>query len=585
MLFIQPLEISSIGREDQMLEELHIQNYALIDSLSVEFSKGFNVLTGETGAGKSIIVGALAFLLGSKADTQVIRAGSEEAVVSSIIYIDPKNTKARAWCRERDILLEDERLHLRRILKTNGRSTSYVQGSPIARADLESLTTSIFDIHGQHEHQALFQLEAHREYLDSFAGLNAEVGEFNELYNDISILRKEISNIRESEKNRQERLEYLQYSIEEIELAELKIGESEELEAESDKLSSFEKLSSLLEGTNQMAWEGEAASLELIRKIKSFMEQAQILDPSLASIAKRFSDIFYDLEDSCDLLRAYRDTLIFDPLRLETIEQRLAHIFKLKKKFGNSEKEILNWKEQALGEFEELQNLEANVETKQKTISIKEKELVQRAYQLSEKRKRAGEELSQKITAILKTLGMAKASFVIVVSDRNSSTAQKTFGPWGADVVEFFISPNIGEAQRPLKKIASGGELSRVMLAIKTITAFNDSVQAMVFDEIDTGIGGEVALSVAEHLHNLGALKQVFCITHLATIAVRADNHLKVEKQADGGRTLTSVHSLDRGARKTEIARMLSGNMHDEAALAHAEELLEKDYSKTIKGK
>ncbi len=556
-----------------MLEELIVKDYALIDRLSVEFDDGLNILTGETGAGKSIIVGALSFLLGGKADTDIVRTGSEEASVAAVIRYDAANGEVGEWLAAHDIGNEDGRILLRRTLKRNGRGSAYVQDVPVTRNDLAEFTALLFDIHGQHEHQALLKAESHRKYLDRFAGIESEVAEFTARFQALAEKKKAAEAAAEAERGRDERIELLGYAVEEIAKAEVKSGESAGLEAEAKRLADFEKLAALVSGAAGALFEDELSSLSQLRRAKAQTEGAANIDPSLEATARRISDLFYEIEDASDQLRSYRDDLRYDPQRLEAVEERLAVLYRLKKKYGADEDAVLQYRIDAEAEMDALQRIAEDRANLEAEIAALERDVGKRAAELSAKRSAAAATLGSKITAILGTLGMPKARFSISVTPKGQGAA-RVCGPWGSDDVEFLISPNLGESERPLVRIASGGELSRVMLAVKTVLAAADTVETLVFDEIDTGIGGEVALAVGEHLAGLGTAKQIFCITHLATIAVRADNHLKVAKKVEGERTVTSLSVIAAEKRREEIARMLAGDAAGNAALAHADELL-----------
>lgn len=557
-----------------MLEELIIQDYALIDTLHISFEGGLNILTGETGAGKSIIVGALGFILGSKVDTDIIRTGREEVRVSAILSVDPRNVEALSWLTDHGIEPEEGKVILRRNLKQNGRGSMFIQNVPVTRNDLADFTSLLFDIHGQHEHQLLLKRESHRRYLDRFGGIEEEVLQFNRVFTTLSEKRKLLESSRSSERDRQARMEMLSYAIEEIGKAQLRLGESEELEQESRRMGAHEKLASYVETACELLFEGDASCLAALRRVRSSLEGALSIDSTLASLAEGINSTYYDLEDWADQLRTYRNNLTFDPRRLEEIEERLALLYRLKKKYGATEEEILGYKQKAEEELDHLAHFEENRAALEAEIASLEREVIQRARSITQKREKAAEELSAKITAILASLGMSRSRFAVSVLPKTQGSDSLLCGPYGAEDIEFFISPNPGEPLKELSRIASGGELSRVMLAIKTILAHSDTVETLVFDEIDTGIGGEVALAVGEHLAQLGKIKQIFCITHLASIAVRADNHLKVEKSVVGDRTVTTVRPLSDGERKEEIARMLSGDSSAGVALAHAEELL-----------
>jgi DNA repair protein RecN (Recombination protein N) len=586
-----------------MLEELSIRNYALIDSLSISFENGLTILTGETGAGKSIVVGALSFLLGAKAESAVIRGGADEASVSAVISIDKHNKDALDWLASRDIEAEDNRLTVRRVIKNSGRGSIWIQGSPFSRGELAEFMSFLFDLLGQHAHQSLLSKDNHRRCLDRFAGLEEDVLAFNRVFKELAEKRKSLENSLVSERDKNARIELLTFSIDEIDKAALKSGESRELEAESARLAAFEKLLGSVETAAAALFDGEASVLSLSRKARSGIDAAAAIDAGLSGLQQRLSAVYYEAEDLSGELRSYRDSLTFDPARLEAVEERLALIQRLKKKYKTSaaagesavtgafsvEDVILAYRNSAAAEIEALSASEENRERQREAISALERDIARQAAALTVKRKAASEKLACRISEILGSLGMPGAIFSVNLAPKGplpGSQADIVCGPWGADDVEFMLAPNKGERARELRLAASGGELSRVMLAIKTAlaspqqldfgdSAWIDGAETLIFDEIDTGIGGEVAIAVGEYLQRIGGVKQIFCVTHLAVIACRADNHLKVEKNSAGGRTLTSVRALPSGERRNEIARMLAGG-NGETALAHACELLEK---------
>ncbi|MDR0656125.1 MAG: DNA repair protein RecN [Treponema sp.] len=570
-----------------MIEELTVKNFALIDSLSLSFQGAFNVLTGETGAGKSIIVGALSFLLGGKADTDVIRTGSEEASVSALVSVDSGNTEAAGWLKSRDIETEDGPLIIRRNIKSSGRNSIFIQSTPVTRTDLAEFMSFLFDLHGQHSHESLLKKETHRRYLDRFASLDEEVRDFGRVFTGLTEKKRILEASLSSEKERENRIEMLSFAAEEIGKAAVKPGEIAELETEARRLGDFEKLAGFVNSGAAVLFDEELSVLALVRKARNALDNASAIDEDLQGIQKRIEALYYEAEDIAAEFRSYRDGLRYDPKRLEEVEERLALLFRLKKKYaqGNAagissdstEEAILAYREDALAEIEELSNAAENRDKLKAEISLLEKDIVSRAAALGSKRSAAAVSLSEGITAILKRLGMPNARFSATVQKRRreGDSGGLVYGPWGADEVEFLISANAGEPLKDLSRIASGGELSRVMLAIKTVLAASDNLETLVFDEIDTGIGGEVALAVGEYMAKIGEIKQIFCVTHLASIAVRADNHLKVEKKTEGGRTFTGVSELGKEERRVEIARMLAGDA-GEAALAHADDLILK---------
>ncbi|MCL2007874.1 MAG: DNA repair protein RecN [Treponema sp.] len=576
-----------------MIEEISIRNFALIDSLTLSFDKGFTVLTGETGAGKSIIVGSLSFLLGAKADVDIIRTGSNEASVSAIIYIDDKNTDALSWLSEREIELDDSRLSVRRTIKSTGRSSIFIQSASMTRNDLEVFMGFLFDLHGQHNHESLLRKDTHRVYLDRFSALEDKVKDLNRVFIELSEKRKALEALFTNERDREARLEILNYAIEEITKAAPKIGEIKELESESSRLGDFEKLSGHVNSGASSLFDDDPSLLTLARRSRAAMENASSIDGSLSPLLKRLEDLYYEAEDISSEFRDYRNSLSYDPKRLEEVEERLSLLYKLRKKYrpsGNSisdssssdESGVLKYMTEAALEIEALSGAVENQTIIKNQIAGLEKDLTSKASFLSAERKEGAKKLNKGITEILKRLGMPNAAFSAQVLSKGKDRGF-VCGPYGADDIEFMFSANTGEPLKDLSRIASGGELSRVMLAIKTILCGNgdSGAETLVFDEVDTGIGGEVALSVGEYLSLIGKEKQIFCVTHLASIAVRADNHLLVQKKVDRKdaqsieRTITGITSLYAEERRLEIARMLAGDSGD-AALAHADELLAK---------
>ncbi|GHT97142.1 DNA repair protein RecN [Spirochaetia bacterium] len=563
-----------------MLEEISVRNYALIESLTLSFENGLNILTGETGAGKSIIVGALSFLLGAKADTEVIRTGADEAGVSAVVSVREDNHDAAEWLAGRDISPEDGRVIIRRSIKAAGRGSIYIQQAPVTRAELAEFMALLFDLHGQHAHESLMRKESHRRYLDRFAALEVETAAFNRVFMELADKKKALEASITSERDRDMRLEVLRYAVEEISQAAPKNGETQELENEAQRLGDFEKLAEQVNTAASAFFDNDVSVISLARKSRSAMDSAAAIDAGLGAMQKRMEDLYYEAEDLAEEFRSYRADLTYEPERLEEVEERLALLYRLKKKYAPQttapgiEAAILAYQAQAEAEIEALTGSAENREKLKTQIGALEREVTKRAASITEKRRAGALKLGEGITGIIANLGMPNARFQAAVQPKGMGPNGLICGPWGAEDVEFLISANAGEPLKELSRIASGGELSRVMLAIKTVLAGADTIETLVFDEIDTGIGGEVALSVGDYLSKIGRLKQIFCVTHLASIAVRADNHLMVEKHSSGGRTLTTVSVLKTGKRREEIARMLAGDAGGSAALAHADALL-----------
>ena len=429
-----------------MLEELSIRNYALIDSITLAFRPGFNVLTGETGAGKSIIVGSLSFLMGGKMDTDVIRSGCDEASVSAVISINKNNTDVTQWLKTRDIDCDEDTVIIRRNIKTTARGSIFIQNIPVTRQDLSEFMGLLIDLHGQHNHESLLRKESHRRFLDRFAGIENEVRSFSSLFLELTEKRKTLESSLKSDREREERLELLNYAAEEIENAKIQAGEIRELEMEAQKLSDFEKLigfiktaaDCFIDGDKGAGVKGEAERLQsvlnLARRAKNALDSACTVDSSLGEISTRFENLYYEAEDIAGDFRAYRDSLSFDPERLEEVNERLSLLYKLKKKYvkssetgGNDEEAILNYMTEAKSEIETLGSAEENREKLKTAISALEKNVVAKAQILKEKRTAASLKLSPLITGILKNLGMPNAGFHVSVTQRVNESGQPSF--------------------------------------------------------------------------------------------------------------------------------------------------------------
>lgn len=558
-----------------MLEDLAIKDFALIESVSLDFGSGLNILSGETGAGKSILIGAITFLLGGKAGPDSIRTGAETARVSGTVFLEKTALSARNWLNEKGIDVENDRVMLRRTIRDNGKTGTWIQDIPVTRAELAEFTAFIVDIHGQHDHQSLFRLDEHRRFLDSFAGISEEVAVFTRLYTELAARRTSFDDLNTSEAERNRRREILEFGIDEITKAAIQLNEEELLAAEESRLTQHERLFSMVDFMVE-ALLGSEGTVHALKRVMSNFESVTAIDSSLESGRDRLESSFYEVEDIAEALRRYRDGLIYDPARLETIQERLSILYKLKKKYGATEAEVLEWSKAAERELEQLSGWESNRVEIEREIAEREKEVYRAGTELSEKRKRASSALEKGVEGVLSSLGMGGTKFNVSIELRPGTSTIQRSGPYGFDTIEFLISANPGEPLRPLAKIASGGELSRVMLALKTVLTSADETGTLIFDEIDTGIGGEVALSIGKHLKELAKAKQVLCITHLASIAAHADRHIKIEKRIMEGRTLTGATGIEGRARIEEVARMLAGDGFSDASVRHAEELVAK---------
>ncbi|MGP1511629.1 MAG: DNA repair protein RecN [Treponema sp.] len=563
-----------------MLEDLTIKDFAIIDQITIEFSKGFTVLSGETGAGKSILIGALSFLLGGKAEVSQIRSGSGEASVSGTFLLDNPDPEMKSWLTEHGIEAENNRVLLRRFIRLNGKSGAWIGSVPATRSDLAEFSAFLIDIHGQHEHQSLMKVSEHRKFLDSRAGITDEVRAFTSLYTSLIEKRRILEQLNSDDGERLRKIDMYTFAVKEISDANLKDGEDENLAEEEARLASYEKLYSGIESVREMLDGSEESAVPLLKRIRRENQTIAALDKTIAALDTRLENAFYELSDIAEEFNSYSQKLVYDPARLAEVQERLSLIYDLKKKYASSQSaplsEIFDYLEKAQTMLEQLGSGAQNKEALAEEIAELEKRVYIAAKKISEKRQNIGSILSNEVSNILKTLGMGNARFSVNITEKAGSNVEQRCGPFGMDNIEFLISANAGSPLLPLARIASGGELSRVMLALKTIFARIDTVPTLVFDEIDTGIGGEVAVAVGSHLKKLAASRQIFCITHLASIAVYADNQIKIEKGIEEGKTSSHVREVRGEERAAEIARMLSGDSDSEQSLEHARSMLEK---------
>lgn len=563
-----------------MLEDLTIKDFAIIDQITIEFSKGFTVLSGETGAGKSILIGALSFLLGGKAEVSQIRSGSGEASVSGTFLLDNPDPEMNSWLTEHGIEAENNRVLLRRFIRLNGKSGAWIGSVPATRSDLAEFSAFLIDIHGQHEHQSLMKVSEHRKFLDSRAGITEEVRAFTSLYTSLIEKRRILEQLNSDDGERLRKIDMYTFAVKEIYDANLKDGEDENLTEEEARLASYEKLYSGIESVREMLDGSEESAVPLLKRIRRENQTIAALDKTIAALDTRLENAFYELSDIAEEFNSYSQKLVYDPARLAEVQERLSLIYDLKKKYASSQSaplsEIFDYLEKAQTMLEQLGSGAQNKEALAEEIAELEKRVYIAARKISEKRQNTGSILSNEVSNILKTLGMGNARFSVNITEKAGSNVEQRCGPFGMDNIEFLISANAGSPLLPLARIASGGELSRVMLALKTIFARIDTVPTLVFDEIDTGIGGEVAVAVGSHLKKLAASRQIFCITHLASIAVYADNQIKIEKGIEEGKTSSHVREVRGEERAAEIARMLSGDSDSEQSLEHARSMLEK---------
>ena len=556
-----------------MLNELHIQNYVLIEQLTMHFRPGFNVLSGETGAGKSILLGALSLILGEKADHTVIRSGCAECVVSAL-YTVGEDTAAGAWIAQHGVSLEMGQLLIRRIIKQSGRGGVFIQSTPATLQDLAALTNVLIDIHGQHTHQSLLHTNAHRVMLDDYSHAGGAVQQIAQCHAALRTLKTRYDAMQARQNTHTHERELLQHAVKEIRDAALQPGEEEEIQQEVRILSQSENLQSLLKESAQLLGGSRGGILEQQQKVRIIMEQVGRINPALVKQSERLDSAYYEIEDVAQIVSEEMRNARYDPQQLQQHQQRLDTISLLQSKYGQSIEKINAYAQQAEEQIRELESWAENKHAIEEEMKEVQGTLMAHAYALSKTRTAQAQVLEQKIVPILHNLGITNADFRISVTQKKNAEGVLLCGAHGIDTVEFLIRTNSGEPLRGLAKIASGGEISRVMLALKTIFAESDQIHTMIFDEIDSGIGGVVARAVGTHLKMLAEHKQVLCVTHTASIAAYADHHLCVAKGERDERTVTDVRAVTGQEREREIARMLAGDMKAEESLSYAKKLL-----------
>ncbi len=555
-----------------MIEELYIKNYALIDETRVLFAGKLNILTGETGAGKSVLIGALGLVLGNKADSTAIRTGCDEAEVTGVFHNTSEDI--RSWLEEHDLDPGEDSLIIRRKIRSTGRGSVYIQSRPFTLADLSELGRLLVDVHGQHDHQSLFYIDQHRRFLDKSGKLEEMNRRVQGLFNALKDKSAEIDELKAAQENREKEIELLQYAVNEIDEADLKEGEEEELRKVLKRMDQAQELYSVIDGLTDLLSENRGGALSALSKAQPLMDRLTEMESEQAGLKSRYNDAFYELEDIAQSLAGMGDQISYTPAEKEALEDRLAVIKRISRKYGPGFDEVQRHLAESRESLERLDHAVDRLEALGAERDALEEELIGEARLLSERRKETALILEGRICDLLATLGMPSASFSISVSLKTGDQGQALCGINGLDRVEFMFSANKGEPLKSLRNVASGGELSRVMLAVKTALADSDNTPVLVFDEIDAGIGGEVASSIGRHMKGLAGFHQILCITHLASIAVYADNHIKVKKTEREDRTHTDLFALEGNERVAEIARMLSGDSEGSASLTHAEEML-----------
>ena len=548
-----------------MLQLLHIENIAVIERADISFRAGFNALTGETGAGKSIVIDSLSAVLGQRTSRELIRTGAEKAFVSAAF-----SGMAPELTEELGIQLEaDGTLLLQREIQTDGKNVCRVNGRPVTVGQLRALGARLLNIHGQHDGQQLLDEEQHIVYLDSFGRVESLAITYAEKYKNFTDIRRQIGALQMDEAEKARRVDTLQYQIEELKRAKLKPGEEEELTARRGMLRNAEKFLDAVAGADY-ALNGDdsgGGALSALRQAQDALGGVRHLDDAFGQLYERLGEAYSEVYDIAATVEDKRGELDVSPGELDRVESRMDLLYRLKKKYGATVEDMLDYQARCEAELAQIEDAGDTLVRLEQALSKAEKEARQAAQALSDARKAAADRLTSQILAELQQLDMGKIRFA-------ADFAEKPLDSDGMDTVRFLMSANVGEELRPIHKIASGGELARIMLAMKNVLSEQDHVGTMVFDEVDTGVSGRAAQKVAEKMARISRRKQVLCVTHLPQLAAMADTHFSVEKGERGGRTYTEVRRLDREQRRRELARLTGGSHVSQTMLDGAEELL-----------
>lgn len=548
-----------------MLELLHIENIAIIEAADIEFAPGFNALTGETGAGKSIVIDSLSAVLGQRTSRELIRTGAEKAFVSAAFSgMAPELTEELGIQPE-----ADGTLLLQREIQTDGKNVCRVNGRPVTVGQLRALGARLLNIHGQHDGQQLLDEEQHIVYLDSFGRVESLAITYAEKYKNFTDIRRQIGALQMDEAEKARRVDTLQYQIEELRRAKLTPGEEEELTARRGMLRNAEKFLDAVAGADY-ALNGDdsgGGALSALRQAQDALSGVRHLDDAFGQLYERLGEAYSEVYDIAATVEDKRGELDVSPGELDRVESRMDLLYRLKKKYGATVEDMLDYQARCEAELAQIEDAGDTLVRLEQALSKAEKEARQAAQALSDARKAAADRLTAQILAELQQLDMGKIRFAV-------DFAEKPLDSDGMDTVRFLMSANVGEELRPIHKIASGGELARIMLAMKNVLSEQDHVGTMVFDEVDTGVSGRAAQKVAEKMARISRRKQVLCVTHLPQLAAMADTHFSVEKGERGGRTYTEVRRLDREQRRRELARLTGGSHVSQTMLDGAEELL-----------
>lgn len=555
-----------------MLSLLHIENIALIDQADISFGSGFNVLTGETGAGKSIIIDAISAVLGERTSRDLIRTGEKSALVTALF----RDLPSLPWFQETGIGPDENgELLISRRIQGDGKNICRVGGVPCTVVQLRTLGSQLIDIHGQHDGQQLLDESCHLAYLDSFGELEPALSAYREEYAKLDALRKQIASLQMDETEKARRLDILQFQIDELESAHLRLGEEEELDERKAMLRSADQLVAAVEGAYHALFgtDSQDGAASLLAEAEGNLSRVSNLSADLSQLSENLAALRYGTEDAAERLRDLKNSFDFSPKELDQVEDRLDQLHRLKKKYGATVRDMLDYLNKIRQELDQIElsdDLLIKLKKQHKAQLAMTRTL---AETLSAQRKAVAERLKARIEEELRQLDMTKVRFQTEFSPKPGKLG---LDDTGMDEVRFLMSANVGENLKPIAKVASGGELSRIMLALKNVLAENDNICTLIFDEVDTGVSGRAAGKVAEKMSRLSLTCQVLCVTHLAQIAAMSDYHYSVHKEEKNGRTYTCVETLDRPGRRAELARLTGGAHQSEAILKGAEELLKE---------
>ena len=552
-----------------MLSLLHIENIALIQSADIRFEPGFNVLTGETGAGKSIVIDSIGAVLGERTSRELIRTGAKSALVTAVFTQVPP----LPWLEENGFPTGEEELLLQRELQGDGRNVCRIDGKLVTVAQLRELGRQLLNIHGQHDGQQLLDPASHLGYLDQFGGCQPLLESYQEAYRKWHDIRREMDKLQMDEAERSRRVDTLNYQIQELERAQLKAGEDEELSARRTLLRSAGRLMEAVQSA-EFALSGDEdrdGACSLIAQAEGEVQGVSSISPELSELSEKLTALRCAADDAADTLRDLSRSFDFSPGELDQVEERLDLLYRLRKKYGPTVEDMLSYLDRCRKELDQIQYADDTLARLEKDLKKAQKEAARRGEVLSQARREAAGALQARVQEELRQLDMPKVQFQTEFTPKGGEAGMDETG---LDEVQFLMSANLGEALKPIQKVASGGELARIMLALKNVLAEGDQIGTLVFDEVDTGVSGRAAQKVAEKMAQVARGKQVLCVTHLPQIAAMADTHFSVQKGERDGRTYTRLERLDRSQRREELARLIGGASITPSLLESAEELL-----------